>query len=299
MALSSGYYYRDDLLQYREVRVGLTKFYRILDSLFNELYDDENYKTEDIFEYLVEDGEPIDESSEDSTAPEEISCYSWSSLNQLVDDVHQNVMNSYIALNETNPRLKDLQNSITTTESQAESFEMKLYWVSDHIDITLAPTAHSFFTIIRKSLTNIKEFQQTLSELATNIDEDHVRIHRAIVMRLAKVQRHFENVIQSKNDAHMECTCDAVKVMHDMTTKYFADMDQCVDRCMDQLDEVIEATQSSLDSATQFVLRATLPGITPKQSVYDIHGKMTTPVRMQYVSFKSNFSLVQRNIIVC
>lgn len=285
LAISGGYYFRDDLLQYRQVRVGLTQLYRAIDSLFNDISDEEMNQEEDMFEYLVDNSEFIDESSENSTDIDPISCYSWSSLNQLVDDVHKLIFNSYLELNETNYRGKEIQKSITGVESSTELFEMKLDWYDDHIHTALAPTTHNFFRIIRNSLTNIKEFQQSLNNIISKIDADHLRIQRAMIERFARIQRQFEKVIQSQNDAHLECTCDIVKVMNDMTTVYFDDNNKCIDDAMIQLNEVVEATQSAVDNASQFVMRATLPGIEPKESIYDIRGKMTAPVRMKCVFF--------------
>lgn len=275
----SGYFYRDDLLQYRSVRVGLTQTYRFIDSLFNDNYDEEEEQIEDMFEYLVA-SEPTDENAESQDEPEETTCYSWPSLNGLIDEVHQRIMNNTIAMPEKRHRIEtDLRKSITSVEQVTESFEARLSWFSDHLDSLILPTTDNYFGIIRKSLKNIKEFEQTVKKLITKMDANHMRTQRGIIVRLAKVQRQFEKVLQSQKDAHLECTCDVVKTMDDVTTAYFGGMDDCVEPVIERFKEVLNALEDSMRHVMEYVMHATLPGIKPKESVYDIHYKMPAQVR--------------------
>lgn len=279
----SGYFYRDDLLQYRSVRVGLTQAYRFMDSLFNDNYDKEEEQIEDMFDHILE-SEPTDENVESEDEPE-ITCYSWPSLNGLIEEVHQRIMNNTIAMPEKRHRIEtDLRKSITSVEQVTESFEARLSWFSDHIDSLILPTTDNFFGIIRKSLKNIKEFEQSVKKLITKIDANHMRTQRGIIVRLAKVQRQFEKVLQSQRDAHLECTCDVVKTMNDVTTAYFDGMDDCVDPVIERFKEVLNALEDSMRHVMEYVMHATLPGIKPKESVYDIHYKMPAQVRKRWIS---------------
>lgn len=284
LVISSGCVFRDDLLQYRGVRVGLTKLYHLFESLFDENYAEEE-QVDDIFEYLVASSEKTDENHEtDENNTDTRTCYTWSSLNVLVDEVHQRLMNNSIALHEQTNRIEhDLGKSIKSVEALTDSFEVRLSWFSDHVDKIITPTTDHFFEIIRASLANIKELQASIKTMFTKLDADHLKLQRANIVRFAKVQRQFEKVIQSQNNAHLECTCDVVKVMDDVTSMYFGDTDNCIDRAVDRLQEVYDSLDISLNHAVKIVTHATVPGIKPKESVYDIHFKLPGPVRIIFM----------------
>lgn len=284
----SGYFYRDDLLQYRSVRVGLTQAYQFIDGLFNEFPNEEDEQIDDMFEHLMTD-ESEDEPTEDDEETE-TSCYTWPSLNGLIEDVHQRLMNNTLALPDRKHRIEtDLRKSITSVEQTTDSFEARLSWFNDHVDSVILPTTENYFDIIRKSLENIKEFEQTIKKLITRIDADQSRKQRGIIVRLAKVQRQFEKVLQSQNDAHLECTCDVVKMMDDVTTRYFDGVDMCVNPLIEKFNEVLNVLEDSIRHIMEYVMHATLPGINPKESVYDIHYKM--PAQVRKISLKIRFTI--------
>lgn len=281
LILSSGYYYRDELLKYREVRVALTRAYRLMDSLFNELYEaEDSLEEEDMFEYLVDNIEPIDENGDNST--DSPSCYSWDSLNYLADEVHHRIVNCSIALHGDSHRVEnDLRQSIKSVELTTESFESKLAWFNDHVDKeVIAPTAQQFFSILQKSLENIENVQRTLTNLIIQIDEDHLRMQKVIIVRLAQVQKHFQRVIDVHQSAQLECTCDVLQILDDVTKNYSAGVDDCTDPVIDQIRAVAESLQASIKATLTYVQRITEPGIDSKESIYDVQYQMPSQVRI-------------------
>lgn len=281
----SGYYFRDDLLQYREVRVGLSHVYRLLNSLFNVMYDEEEVdQEEDLFKYLVEDSELLEESDEKVVDIEPISCYTWDSLNYLADEVHGRLVNCSIAVHEQSHRVEDdLRQSIKSVELTTDSFESKLLWFDDHVDKeVIAPTTHQFFTILQKSLTNIKQIQETVKDFIIQIDADHLRVQKETIRRLAKIQKHFQNVIEVHNNAHLECACDVLKIFDDVTADYSDSIDHCVDPVIDNIGVVMKSLKSTIEAVSMFVQHITEPGIDSKESLYDIQSRMPTQVRIYH-----------------
>lgn len=229
--LSFVYYYEhlvNHAFQYRVVRLGYTQFYQLMDSLFNEFGD---HETEPLFDDELERYVPLGPVRDDVADLEpQLACYTWSSLSELIGENHKRVINaSKILRSEPNVMKDRLANSLGGIRMFIQNYNARLQMAHNQI-----PT---YFTMATKFLESIND---TLNAIGTDyhtivpnaiekIDEDHRRSLKTIIVRFAKILQQFEHVIQSENDAQLECTCDMAKLLDMLMVDVFQNgMDQCV-----------------------------------------------------------------------
>lgn len=229
--------------QYRVVRLGYTQFYQLMDSLFNEFSDQES---EPPFDDELERVFPLGPVRDDVADLEpQLACYTWSSLSELIGVNHQRVINASKILRSEPNVIKDrLTTPLVGIQMFIQNYNARLRMAHDRIP--------SHFTMATKFLESINDtlnaigadYNTVVPNAIEKIDEDHRRSLKTIIVRFAKILQQFENVIQSQNDAHLECTCDVAKLLDMVIVDVFEHgMDQCVTDASESMEYHIKDNQ--------------------------------------------------------
>lgn len=229
--------------QYRVVRLGYIQFYQLMDSLFNEFSDPESDPPfDDEIERIMPLG-PVRDDVADSEP--QLACYTWSSLSELIGVDHQRVINASKILRSKPNVMKDyLAKPLGGIQMFIQNYNARLKMAHDRIP--------SYFTMATKFLESIndtlnaigKDYHTIVPNAIEKIDEDHRRSLKTIIVRFAKILQQFENVIQSQNDAQLECTCDVAKLLDKVIVDVFEhDMDQCVTEASEMMEYHIKDNQ--------------------------------------------------------
>lgn len=245
-AFSFVYFYEhivNNAFQYRVVRLGYTQFYQLLDNLFNEFNIQESESPfDDEVEPIVPLG-PVRDDVADSES--QIACYTWSSLSELIGVNHQRVINASKVLRSEPNVMKDrLAKPLSGIQMFIQNYNARLKMAHDRIP--------PYFTMATKFLESIngtlnaigKDYHTIVPNAIEKIDEDHRRSLKTIIVRFAKILRQFENVIQSQNDARLECTCDVAKLLDVVIVDVLENgMDQCVTDASETMEYRIKDNQ--------------------------------------------------------
>lgn len=244
--LSYGYYndYHSNIFQHRAVRIGYTKFYQLMDSLFNEFYDEESGQVEDMFEHHDFD-ENIDELVADVDESEkELACYTWSSLSDLIGVYHRRIMNVSRELRDhPNYVAEKLATPLKNMELFTRNYDIRLATAIDRLPKYLMGSKAILLSIKQSILDIGHGIQDTYPDAIEKIDEDSKEALKTIIVRFAKILRQFENVIQSQNDAHLECCCDVAKTFHDIINSTLHNSAKCVNQTGEDFEYHIKDTQ--------------------------------------------------------
>lgn len=214
--------------QYRVVRLGYTQFYQLMDSLFNEFSNQESEPPfEDGIDRIVPLGPVIDDVAD---LKPQLACYTWNSLSELIGVNHQRVINtSKILRSEPNVMKDRLAKPIAGIQMFIQIYNARMKMAHDRIPPHFT-MATKFLESINNTLNAIgADYQTIVPNAIEKIDEDHRRSSKTIIVRFAKILQQFENVIQSQNDAHLECACDVAKLLDMVIVDVFKNgIDQCV-----------------------------------------------------------------------
>lgn len=279
LILSFGYYkdYHSNLFEYRVVRVGYTKFYQLFDSLFNEFHDDEEDQVDDILAWKYEN-ETTDDDDVDNL---EKTCYTWNSLSDLIGDNFHRVINASKEIRE-HPKIMNekLTNPIKNIALFIQNYDTRLTAAIDRLPPYMF-SSKQILESIKTAINGMKEnFQTIVPKAIEKIDADHTESSKTIIVRFAKILRQFENVVQSQNDAHLECTCDVAKRLDEIIRSTLKQNGKCVNDTSEQFEYHIQDTQGPLMHFAELTLFTVARAMKKSKSSIDNFYQLPMQVRI-------------------
>lgn len=268
--ISIGYYYNNmDLFQYRVVRVGWTKLYKLIDGLFNEHDEEENQNIHDIIKEFLEsqERESNEEKEEEDDGPK---CDSWISLSELVSLSYERIMKANKLIKENHKIVQDeLYGPIDAIDFLAESYTKRLNSIVQRLPSFLK-TSQAFFEYTNTTLNEINDgLQEIVKNAILKIDSDQVRTQKMVVLRLAKIQQQFEKVIQSGNVNHLECTCTVAKQFYTVTEYLVDQFDYCVKKTIHDCSNLVDNTHFLLTETLTMIFATATSALDKSESNVD------------------------------
>lgn len=238
--------YHLKLFEYRVVRVGYTKIYYFMDSLFNEFYDEDDEKEEDLFAWRLNSNDKIDEteSDVDDSNKDDLAGYTWSELNNLMELNLGRIKNASAVARESPTFIQDkLKMPLNSILNLLQSYESRLKMTLQRMPPYLTSSKPMLESISESMHTLYDLYKNTVATAIKKIADDDKQTLKTIVVRFAKILRQFEHVIQLQNDAHLECTCDVAKKLNKILINTLENRSKCINKTSDAFAYHIKDTQ--------------------------------------------------------
>ncbi|XP_055302865.1 uncharacterized protein LOC129568682 isoform X2 [Sitodiplosis mosellana] len=241
-----------DVFQYRAMRVGYKRFYQLMDSLFNEFRSEENDEMEEVFE------SHIDDYDEDNNI-QKLMCYTWSSLNDLIRINNNRLIDASKRVRDSPTILKDrLEKDLQITNAIVYSYNIRL-------NLALPP----FLSLYQNQLSEMlattndinKAFQYFIGDAIRKIDHDQYESYQSSSIRVAKILQQFKSVIQSQNEAHLECACDTAKHLDALIQDFAERLYLCVNATSEQFSNYIKETITPMANSMETTIRSVTRGM--------------------------------------
>lgn len=194
------------------LKVGCATLFKLSDSFFNEIKSENDGKKNSI--YSKTEDEKIDSNV--------ITCNSWSSLNDLFDNHIERVIDTSKIVNETPIILFDnLQKDLQIFNAMVENYNTRLG--------TFHPLEHrsELDKILITVNTINKGFQYILGDAIEKIDHDIFESHKLSRAHIKRTLEQFKKIIQIRNEARLECTCDVAKLLLGVIEKFATSTYMC------------------------------------------------------------------------
>lgn len=275
LIISFGYYYNYhtdydiDLFQYRAVKIAYKNFFQLMDSLFNENRDeedDQDYWQNFLDEEMAAEEEEIEEIVESTEEISRPSCYTWMELSDLLSHNLQHIKNVSKIVRETPKKIDiKLYSDIEKMTLKTNAFLARFATMNDRLPRYLFATK-KILSGMQETLLDIGQlFSNTILKATERIDAEQVITQKMIIVRWAKILQQFEKVIQSKNDAHLECTCELAKKVHDITSNLEHFIKPCANPARRKFQMLIEEASGWMSLTLEMTL---LLIVDPKDKKY-------------------------------
>lgn len=263
-----------DVFHYRAIRVAYTKFYQLMDSLFNEFQRQEYDDIEDMFETLIQTGDY----NEDINT-QKLECYTWRSLNDLIHINHNRLMN--VSKVHDSPRIihDRLQKDLQITNAIVRSYNERL-----NLAINKLP---SFLSLHQNELSEMlatvndvnQGFQYFIGDAIEKIEYDQYESHKSYNVRLSKILQQFELLIKSQNEAHLDCACDVAKHLDVVAQNLVERFYLCVNVTGEQFSNYIKETITPLANSMETAIRSINRGIKKSKTSVEVFYQLPIKVR--------------------
>lgn len=266
-----------DLFQYRAVRVGYTRFYQLMDSLFNEFRDeDEDTMIEDMFETIFQ-------SEIEDTDIQTLTCSTWSSLNDLIRVNHERVIDTSEKVRNNPKKLHDrLQKDLQITNAIVQSYNTRLNMEMNKLPNYLSSYQNQLSDIL-DTVNDINQgFQYYVGDAIEKIDNDQYESHKSSCVRLAKILQQFELIIQSQNEAHLECACDVAKKLDEIVQNFAKRIHLCVNNTGDQFSNYMKETITPMANSMETAIQSVNHGIKRSKTSVEVFYQLPIKVRMPF-----------------
>lgn len=280
-----------DLFQYRAVRLGYAEFYHLMDGLFNEFRNEDDDQDDYHFDSFVDSNDDVEDAH-----IEKLSCYTWSSLNELIAVNHERVMNSSKRVINSPKKIHDrLVKEMQIMNRIIQSWNIRLNLAIEHLPSFL----NSYQNQLDNMLATVNDinqgFQNFIGDAITKIDHDQFETHKTSSIRIAKILQQFEMIIQSRNEAQLECACDVAKNLDDIVQDFTAKVNLCANNTGEQFSDYFKDTitsmANSLETAIRSVNRAMKRSKTSVEVFYQLPIKVCVPINITYHAFFHKFNL--------
>lgn len=237
-----------NVFHYRAIRVGYTKFYQLMDSLFNEFQREEYDEIEDMFE-------PIIQNEDENT--QKLTCYTWSSLNDLIHNNNNRVTDASKKVRDSPVIIYDrLQKDLQITNAIVRSYNERLNRAINK----LPPFLTSHQNQLSEMLATVNDlnqgFQYLIGDAIEKIDHDQYESHKSYNVRLSKILQQFELLIKYQNEAHLDCACDAAKHLDVVVENLMERFHLCVNITGEQFSNYIKETITPLANSMETTIRS-------------------------------------------
>lgn len=274
-----------DLLQYRAVRVGYTRFYQLIDSLFNEFQTEGDDEIEDMFEPYIQ----TNEYDEDATF-EKLTCYTWSSLNDLIRINHERLMDASKNVHVNPRKLHDqLQKDLEITNAMVKSYNTRLRMEIEHLPSFLLSHQNQLKQMLATLNDINRGFQYLIGDAINKIDRDQYELQKSSGVRIARILQQFELVIQSQNEAHLDCTCDVAKHLDAMVQDLVDKIHLCVNITGDQFSDYIKETITPMANSMETTIRSVSRGIKRSKTSVEVFYQLPMKVRKPMLRYRTFF----------
>lgn len=265
-----------DLFQCRAAKEGYTRFHQLINSLFNELQNQEADEIDNLYATFIH--------NMDTNNVQQIICNSWSLLSELIGVNHDRVLNaSKIVRNNPTILYDHLHRDLQIADQIVNSYKKRL---------TLAFNKFPPFLLLhRNRLDNIlatvndinHEFQYFVGYAIERIDFDQFESHKLSSVRMAKILQQFENIIQLQNESHLGCACDVAKLLNEIIWNFIESVHLCVSATGQELSDYIKETMlpvsHSMESTIRSVDRAIKTSSTSIDTLYHL------PLKVRLIAF--------------
>lgn len=239
-----------NLLQYRAVRVGCTRLFQLVDSLFNAFSSEEDNKIDSMFDSVDHTRE-----NEEEIAIDRLTCYSWSSLNEIININRDRVMNASTIVSENQYKLFDkLQIDLQITSAIVKNYNKRLNVKNTRQYLTVHQSQISDILATINSINT--GFQYIIGDAIEKIDHDQLNSYECSSARLVKIIEQFEKIIQSRNEVHLGCTCDVAKLLDGVVKNFMESVHSCVDVIGESFSNYIKETILSMANSMESLIRS-------------------------------------------
>lgn len=263
-----------DVFHYRAIRIGYTKFYQLMDSLFNEFQRHEYDDIDDMFETLIQTGD-----YNEDVNTQKLECYTWSSLNDLIHINHNRLMN--VSKVRDSPKIihDRLQKDLQITNAIVRSYNERL-----NLAINKLP---SFLSLHQNELSEMlatvndvnQGFQYFIGDAIEKIEHDQYESHKSYNVRLSKILQQFELLIKSQNEAHLDCACDVAKHLDVVAQNLVERFYLCVNVTGEQFSNYIKETITPLANSMETAIRSINRGIKKSKTSVEVFYQLPIKVR--------------------
>lgn len=281
---------RIDFFQYRAVRVGYTRFYQLMDSLFNEFRNEEDDEISDMFEAIFSTN-----NDEDTENDVERTLCSWQSLNALIAANHERVMNTSRKIRKNPKILQDrLVKDLEITNTIFDSYNNRMNLAIEQLPPFLL-TYYSQLSAMLDTVNDINRgFQNIIGDAIQKIDYDQFESHKSSCVRLAKILQQFEMIIQSQNEEHLQCGCDVAMKLDELVENFANSTHFCVIKSGEDfsnyMKEIITPIASSMEISIRAINRAMKRSKTSVEVFYQLPMSVSIP-NSKFVKFTFDFTL--------
>ncbi|XP_031619317.1 uncharacterized protein LOC116338306 [Contarinia nasturtii] len=296
---------RIDLFQYRAVRVGYSRFYQLMDGLFNEFRNegDDDINEFTSFESLLRS----DDDDEENEVDENLSCSSWKSLNDLIGVNHERVMNISKKIRK-NPRILNdrLEKDLYITNTIVTSYNTRLSSAIENLPSFLL-SYHNQLVDMLDTVNYINQgFQYFIGDAVQKIDHDQFEAHKSSCIRLAKILQLFETIIQSQNEAHLKCACTVATNLDGVVEHFFESVHLCVNNTGEEFSNYIKETitpmANSMETSIRAINRAMKRSKTSVEVFYQLPMKLTSSssaIDLLHVQHRTQISGIIDQYVAC
>lgn len=290
LTVSLGYYYNYNttfdlnVFQYRAVRIAYKNFLDLMDSLFNEFRDEDDEEGEQTFLssfFGEEEGEEIvveEEIIEENHPP---ACYTWETLNELLALYFQQIKNASILVREMPKKIDPkLYSEVENIMLTVRNFDVRLSTMIERTPRYLF-TAKAMVSSIQSNLREIQDvFASTVLKAIERIDADQIATQKMVIVRWAKILRQFEKVIESQNDAHLDCTCDVARKLYEHLSSLEDAMQTCGNDARTQLRSYIAESSILLSINLEMAMMILTESISSRKKYSSVDAFFELPKRV-------------------
>lgn len=244
----------------------------------------------DVHPKTSETDDKSDVSSDDKPDEE---CYSWSTLNFLMEKLFTRVFENWEVVHghPSHKLTTNLTVDVDHIKSTIEQFHSRLTLAIGSIPDYLFP-ARIIFESMQKSLYETRDkLVELYSELMHKIDADYSKSREAVVYQFAKFLQKMSLLVEAEEDLVLECICTAAVQLDHISMVAMINMNYCIDEAELRFRDIFNATRIGLNNNLEHTVDLLTKSKTSPVSMFDNFFQLPVHVRIIQINKHSMFPI--------